>query len=149
MRCFSFLNLDKRDGVKKPKSGSNLSGSSLFTDFDSRRTGSDTSSQNVSDTGTSSRNVSDAGTETAGRRSPLPALLQRPSTLRVFTVSDLKLTTRNFSRSVMIGEGGFGCVYKGFIKSPEDPSHKIEVAIKQLSKKGIQVKFIVGLHRYI
>ncbi|KAI4318872.1 hypothetical protein MLD38_032530 [Melastoma candidum] len=130
MRCFSFWSVDRRDGVKKPTptSGSNLSGSSQFTDLDSRKTVSETSS----------RNVSDAGTESVGRRSPLPALLQRPSNLRVFTVSELKSATRNFSRSIMIGEGGFGFVYKGFIKSLDDPSHKTEVAIKQLSKKGMQ-----------
>ena len=42
----------------------------------------------------------------------------------------------------MIGEGGFGCVYKGVIKSAEDPSTKIEVAVKQLGKRGMQVRLI-------
>ncbi|GMJ02990.1 PATTERN-TRIGGERED IMMUNITY (PTI) COMPROMISED RECEPTOR-LIKE CYTOPLASMIC KINASE 1, PBS1-Like 39 [Hibiscus trionum] len=63
---------------------------------------------------------------------------QRPSNLRVFTVSELKSATKNFSRSAMVGEGGFGCVYKGFIKSPDDSSQKIEVAVKQLGKRGLQ-----------
>lgn len=39
----------------------------------------------------------------------------------------------------MIGEGGFGCVYWGTIKNLEDPSKKIEVAVKQLGKRGLQV----------
>ncbi|XP_065855536.1 serine/threonine-protein kinase PCRK1-like isoform X2 [Euphorbia lathyris] len=61
-----------------------------------------------------------------------------PSNLRVFTVSELKSATKNFSRSVMLGEGGFGCVYRGSIKSTEDPNKKLEVAVKQLGKRGMQ-----------
>jgi hypothetical protein len=67
---------------------------------------------------------------------------QRPSNLRVFTVSELKSATKNFSRSVMLGEGGFGCVYQGVIRSVDDPSRRIEVAVKQLSKRGVQVRFL-------
>jgi hypothetical protein len=96
-----------------------------------RKSGSELNFQNVPDTSTESL-----------RRTSFPSLSQRPSNLRVFTVSELKLVTRNFSRSVMIGEGGFGCVYKGVIKSAEDPSTKIEVAVKQLGKRGKQVRLI-------
>ncbi|XLU47041.1 hypothetical protein S245_041855, partial [Arachis hypogaea] len=71
-------------------------------------------------------------------RNAFPSMSQRPSNLRVFSVSELKSATKNFSRSVMLGEGGFGCVYKGLIKSADDPSRKIEVAVKQLGKRGIQ-----------
>ena len=43
----------------------------------------------------------------------------------------------------MIGEGGFGCVYKGGNQErSEDPSTKIEVAVKQLGKRGMQVRLI-------
>ncbi|KHG23255.1 hypothetical protein F383_07036 [Gossypium arboreum] len=74
-----------------------------------------------------SQNVSGVSSESMGR-SYFPSMSQRPSNLRVFTVSELKSATKNFSRSFMLGEGGFGCVYKGSLKSPEDPSEKIEVA---------------------
>ncbi|MBA0809577.1 hypothetical protein Gohar_025219 [Gossypium harknessii] len=66
---------------------------------------------------------------------------QRPSNLKVFTVSELKSATKNFSRSAMLGEGGFGCVYKGFIKSPDDSSQKIEVAVKQLGEGYISLEY--------
>jgi serine/threonine protein kinase len=38
----------------------------------------------------------------------------------------------------MIGEGGFGCVFRGTVRNLEDSSVKIEVAVKQLGKRGLQ-----------
>ncbi|KAK9068472.1 hypothetical protein SSX86_012586 [Deinandra increscens subsp. villosa] len=54
----------------------------------------------------------------------------KPSDLRVFTVSELKSATKNFSRSSKIGEGGFGSVFKGVVKSLDYPFHEIQVAVK-------------------
>ncbi|XP_020261369.1 probable serine/threonine-protein kinase PIX7 isoform X3 [Asparagus officinalis] len=71
-------------------------------------------------------------------RSPFLSFSQRSNNLRIFTFSELKNATRNFSRALMIGEGGFGCVYRGMIRISEDPSRKIEIAIKQLNRKGLQ-----------
>ncbi|KAF3453863.1 hypothetical protein FNV43_RR04304 [Rhamnella rubrinervis] len=69
--------------------------------------------------------------------------LWRANDLRVFTFSEFKFATRGFSRALMIGEGGFGCVYRGVVRVPEDeitngsPS-KMDVAIKQLNQSGFQ-----------
>ncbi|GKA06133.1 probable serine/threonine-protein kinase PBL3 isoform X1, partial [Tanacetum coccineum] len=38
-----------------------------------------------------------------------------PNNLKGFTLHDLKAATRNFKPDGMIGEGGFGQVYKGWI----------------------------------
>ncbi|KAG8483927.1 hypothetical protein CXB51_023458 [Gossypium anomalum] len=121
MKCFTFPNWYKKDEPKTPRSLSNRSLNSMCTDREIARSGSELNSQNVS--GVSSESMG---------RSYFPSMSQRPSNLRVFTVSELKSATKNFSRSFMLGEGGFGCVYKGSLKSPEDPSEKIEVAVKQL-----------------
>ncbi|CAN6462571.1 unnamed protein product [Victoria cruziana] len=68
-----------------------------------------------------------------------PSFSQRPnSNLRVFSFLELKAATKNFNRSLMVGEGGFGCVYRGSLKSLDDPSSKLEVAVKQLNRKGLQ-----------
>lgn len=70
---------------------------------------------------------------------------QRPSNLKEFTIAELKSATKNFSRSVVIGEGGFGCVYKGLIKNSEDPSQKVEVAVKQLVRRGVQARLFLSI----
>lgn len=129
MKCFPFFNGDKKD---KPNSTQSMqSTNSTFTEGEVKRAGSELNSLNISAISTESV-----------RRNSYPSLAQRPSNLRVFTVSELKSATKNFSRSVMLGEGGFGCVYKGFIRSAEDPSEKIEVAVKQLGRRGIQARVI-------
>ena len=114
MKCFLFPHDDKKDEQKSPKPVLPLSDRAGLT-----KTGSDGS-----------------GTSTVS--SSNPTLPTRENSLREFTVADLKFVTRNFSRSVMIGEGGFGCVYWGTIRSLQDPSKKIEVAVKQLGKRGLQ-----------
>ncbi|KAJ6742548.1 KINASE 1B [Salix viminalis] len=113
MKCFSFYIGDRKDEPKTPKSVFVQSVNSSGTDHEIGRSGSELNSQNV--TG--------IDRESMGRPS-LPSMPQRHSNLRAFTVSELKSATKNFSRSVMVGEGGFGCVYKGSIKSTEDPTTK-------------------------
>ncbi|XP_057438301.1 serine/threonine-protein kinase PCRK1-like isoform X2 [Lotus japonicus] len=128
MKCFTFYYVEKKDEPKSFQSASGLTDCSTYVEAEVRRSGSELNSQDVSDSGS---------TESL-RRSAVPNMSQRPSNLRVFTVSELKSATKSFSRSVMLGEGGFGCVYLGLIRSVEDPSRRIEVAIKQLSKRGMQ-----------
>jgi hypothetical protein len=38
-----------------------------------------------------------------------------PSNLKAFSLSDLKAATKNYYLVNLIGEGGFDCVYKGWI----------------------------------
>ncbi|KAE9590005.1 putative non-specific serine/threonine protein kinase [Lupinus albus] len=83
--------------------------------------------------------ISDTSSDSL-RRNAFPSFSQRPSNLKIFTVLELKSATKNFSRSLMLGEGGFGCVYKGLINSVDDPSRKIVVAVKQLGKSGTQAR---------
>ncbi|XP_038882702.1 serine/threonine-protein kinase PCRK1-like [Benincasa hispida] len=121
----SFCNGDKRD--KPMNSTPVMSINSANTDIEVGRSGSELNSQNVSNSSSES-----------SRRNYILSMSERASNLRVFAVSDLKSATKNFSRTFMVGEGGFGCVYRGSIKSADDPSQKIEVAVKQLGKRGLQ-----------
>lgn len=122
MECFPFLKGEKDDQPKTTRSSTSIS-----TDLEVRRVESEFNSQNVSEISSES-----------SQRNSFPDFSQRPSKLREFTFSELKIATKNFSRSLMIGEGGFGGVYSGTIKSIDDPHKKINIAVKQLSRSGLQ-----------
>ncbi|KAK4836709.1 hypothetical protein QYF36_026634 [Acer negundo] len=138
MKCFDFSNREKNDEPKTTKPISvpfSTSATSMSTDRGMRRSESEFNSQNVSDL--NSQNVSDISTASSTKNS-FAVLSQRQSNLRVFTFSELKTATKNFSRSLMIGEGGFGGVFRGVIRSTEDSHKKIDIAVKQLSRRGLQ-----------
>ncbi|XP_010477459.1 PREDICTED: probable receptor-like protein kinase At5g15080 [Camelina sativa] len=126
MKCFLFSGGDKKGEQKTPNS---VSLTSNFSDREINRSGSEFNSRDVSGTSTES---------SMGRKNSYPTMSTRASNLREFSITDLKSATKNFSRSVMIGEGGFGCVFRGTVRNLEDPSIKIEVAVKQLGKRGLQ-----------
>ncbi|KAL2319808.1 hypothetical protein Fmac_028777 [Flemingia macrophylla] len=58
--------------------------------------------------------------------------------LRVFSFTELRRATSDFSRLLKIGEGGFGTVFKGSIKPVDGSDNSILVAIKRLNKDGLQ-----------
>ncbi|XP_030447197.2 serine/threonine-protein kinase PBL34-like isoform X2 [Syzygium oleosum] len=68
--------------------------------------------------------------------------LKVASHLRKFTFNDLKLATRNFRPESLLGEGGFGCVFKGWIEengtAPVKPGTGLTVAVKTLNHDGLQ-----------
>ncbi|KAI3731934.1 hypothetical protein L1987_63127 [Smallanthus sonchifolius] len=58
--------------------------------------------------------------------------------LRVFTYAELRQATNDFTRLRKIGEGGFGCVYKGSIKVDDGSSDLVVVAVKKLNRDGFR-----------
>ena len=64
------------------------------------------------------------------------------SRLRKFAFNDLKMATRNFRPESLLGEGGFGCVFKGWIEengtAPVKPGTGLTVAVKTLNHDGLQ-----------
>eukprot|EP00249_Psilotum_nudum_P012472 c23804_g1_i1 orf=357-1733(-) len=64
------------------------------------------------------------------------------SQLRKFAFNDLKAATRNFRPDSLLGEGGFGCVFKGWIDAhgtaPVKPGTGLTVAVKTLNHSGSQ-----------
>jgi hypothetical protein len=79
--------------------------------------------------------------------------------LRRFTFNELKCATRNFRPESLLGEGGFGCVFKGWIEengtAPVKPGTGLTVAVKTLNHDGLQghkewvVRFCLSLVYFV
>ena len=68
-------------------------------------------------------------------------ILQSPN-LKSFSLDELKSATRNFRQDSVLGEGGFGCVFKGWIDeeslTASKPGTGMVIAVKRLNKEGWQ-----------
>eukprot|EP00250_Pteridium_aquilinum_P013032 c21090_g1_i1 orf=268-1710(+) len=81
-----------------------------------------------------------------------------PHYLHAFSYADLRSATRNFKPDSLLGEGGFGSVFKGHIDErtfqPARPNQGLVIAVKKLNPDGLQghnewlaeLKFLGTLH---
>lgn len=61
------------------------------------------------------------------------------SNLHIFTLAELKAATHNFSAGNLLGSGGFGPVYKGWVDDKVKLGLRAQpVAVKQLDLDGAQ-----------
>ncbi|PRQ36949.1 putative protein kinase RLK-Pelle-RLCK-VIIa-2 family [Rosa chinensis] len=59
--------------------------------------------------------------------------------VNIFTHDEMRLATKNFRSDLILGEGGFGIVYKGVIDDTVRPGYtSTQVAIKELNPEGYQ-----------
>jgi hypothetical protein len=62
--------------------------------------------------------------------------------VKAFTFNELRLATRNFRPDSVLGAGGFGSVFKGWIDektlAPTRPGTGIIIAVKKLNQEGYQ-----------
>ena len=101
----------------------------------------------------SSKNVSTDGTDLSSTSSKVSSLSVPPtprsegeilqsSNLKSFSFSDLKMATRNFRPDSVLGEGGFGSVFKGWIDeqtfAATKPGTGMVIAVKRLNQDGFQ-----------
>jgi hypothetical protein len=107
------------------------------------QTTSDTASSGVSNA-TSSRgsNISAHSRFSAGsgdEEFPNGQILPTPN-LRIFSFAELKVATRNFKSDTLLGEGGFGQVYKGWLdeKAPGRIGSGTIIAVKRLNSESLQ-----------
>lgn len=72
--------------------------------------------------------------------------------LKTFTFNDLKSATRNFRPDTLLGEGGFGCVFKGWIDEhafiATKPGAGMVIAVKKLNQESLQghKEWLVSAH---
>ncbi|XP_058777253.1 serine/threonine-protein kinase PBL34-like isoform X1 [Vicia villosa] len=80
--------------------------------------------------------------ESNSSTSKLEEELKIASRLRKFSFNELKSATRNFRPESFLGEGGFGCVFKGWIEengtAAVKPGTGLTVAVKTLNHDGLQ-----------
>ncbi|KAJ7944060.1 Protein kinase [Quillaja saponaria] len=73
--------------------------------------------------------------------SPKGQILETPN-LKVFSFGDLKIATKNFKSDTVLGEGGFGKVFKGWLDektlAPAKAGTGMMVAIKKLNPESVQ-----------
>nr|GMD14147.1 protein kinase APK1A, chloroplastic-like [Ipomoea batatas] len=105
--------------------------------------------ESLPNTGLSSKYVSAEGSDSKNSSSssvlPTPRsegeILQSPN-LKSFTFADLRMATRNFRPDSVLGEGGFGSVYKGWLDENTLAAARagtgIVVAVKRLNQEGFQ-----------
>ncbi|KAI3788057.1 hypothetical protein L2E82_00692 [Cichorium intybus] len=138
MKCFHFSTGDRRandEDVVLSRSSTRLSWARSLS---VASTSFDTTRRSEFDSDSNSRDLSD----TVGFSELLSQ--RRANDLRVFKFAELKSATKGFNRSLVIGEGGFGCVYRGVVKAAaeadtgSDEDRCLDVAIKQLSRNGFQ-----------
>ncbi|KAL8060078.1 hypothetical protein ABFX02_02G000700 [Erythranthe guttata] len=102
----------------------------------SQKTTTNTSSSSSSGTNSTvsgnSRFSAASGTDFAGSGQMIP----HPN-LRVFSFSELKTATRNFRSDTVLGEGGFGKVYKGWLDPKSSTSGSV-IAVKKLNSESMQ-----------
>lgn len=99
--------------------------------------------------GSNSRYVSVDTKDTSSRSSNAIPLTPRSqgeilesSSLKTFGFIDLRTATRNFRPDSVLGEGGFGCVFKGWIDEhtfkAAKPGTGMVIAVKRLNQEGLQ-----------
>ncbi|GAV90688.1 Pkinase_Tyr domain-containing protein [Cephalotus follicularis] len=104
-------------------------------------------------TGVSSKYVSTDGNDSSGSCSKVSSFSVPPTprsegeilqstNLRSFTFSEIKMATRNFRPDSVLGEGGFGSVFKGWIDehsfTATKPGTGMVIAVKRLNQDGFQ-----------
>ncbi|KVI04036.1 probable serine/threonine-protein kinase PIX13 [Cynara cardunculus var. scolymus] len=89
-----------------------------------------------SNTTTGSGSTSSGSSSNSQFLAPGGQILPHPN-LKIFTFAELKTATRNFRTDTVLGEGGFGKVYKGWIEDKSNSKHNI-IAVKKLNSESMQ-----------
>ncbi|KAK4281031.1 hypothetical protein QN277_012572 [Acacia crassicarpa] len=137
--CWAKFNCIRSCIPSRSKIDNSLSGGPSAHNVENRCTNENTKDRTVAPP-ESSTTTSNAGSIPSTPK--FSEELKVSSRLRKFTFNELKLATRNFRPESLLGEGGFGCVFKGWIEengtAPVKPGTGLTVAVKTLNHDGLQ-----------
>ncbi|PON89912.1 Mitogen-activated protein kinase kinase kinase [Trema orientale] len=68
---------------------------------------------------------------------PNGQILPAPN-LRIFTFAELKTATKGFRSDTVLGEGGFGKVFKGWLEDKAQNGSSTVIAVKKLNSESVQ-----------
>uniref|UniRef100_A0A1D1XJW3 non-specific serine/threonine protein kinase n=1 Tax=Anthurium amnicola TaxID=1678845 RepID=A0A1D1XJW3_9ARAE len=136
--CWIRLNI--MGGCISSRSKVDTSMSNGCTNFENKLANEGSSGQATAPIASGSTTTSN--TESSSSTPKLGEDMKVASQLRKFTFNELKLATRNFRPESLLGEGGFGCVFKGWIEengtAAVKPGTGLTVAVKTLNHDGLQ-----------
>ncbi|KAI3743863.1 hypothetical protein L1987_56930 [Smallanthus sonchifolius] len=135
MKCFHYFKDKSRSRVQRS--------APILKDETNLRVSEDVSSKDrVTKSSGSANSSKDRVTKSSGSANSPRGIIElyeeKADKLRVFTYGELRQATNDFTRLRKIGEGGFGCVYKGSIKPVDGNGDPIAVAVKKLNRDGFQ-----------
>ncbi|KAF7841585.1 putative serine/threonine-protein kinase PIX13 [Senna tora] len=99
-----------------------------------------TTSNTITSSGSSSSFTnSQFSVSSGGESEPNGQILPTPN-LRIFTFAELKTATKNFRADTVLGEGGFGKVFKGWLEEKATPKNGsgTVIAVKKLNSESLQ-----------
>ena len=104
-----------------------------------RRSPASSSMSSVTTRSTSASTSAGGGAQEGAE--PEGRILEAPN-LRIFTFAELRAATRNFKPDTLLGEGGFGQVYKGWVDektmNPARSGTGMVIAVKKLNQESLQ-----------
>ncbi|MQL86569.1 hypothetical protein Taro_019084 [Colocasia esculenta] len=129
-------------GFEKPSATPTVNGSTSSGLFTSKTNSSTTTNTTNSDARFSRSIGSSVGQDSiTGEVDPNGTILETPN-LRIFTFAELKNATKNFKPDTILGEGGFGRVFKGWVDektlNPAKSGCGMVVAVKKLNPESMQ-----------
>ncbi|XP_062183766.1 probable serine/threonine-protein kinase PBL19 [Phragmites australis] len=121
---FSTVSTEARSTVSVPAAASsNVSSANATSHFESEAPGARPVASGSSGSASSARSILELYEERGARGRGL----------RDFGLRELRVATRDFSPLLVVGEGGFGCVYMGVLRLPGGGPDGTPVAVKRLN----------------
>ncbi|KFK30195.1 hypothetical protein AALP_AA7G230500 [Arabis alpina] len=131
--CFSYPSSTSKTDLHNNGTTNNLSNGTKFSSTTATTTSSSIERRSQ---------FSEAASDTSGGTMSHSGLLLETPHLKVYSFMELKTATKNFKPDSMLGQGGFGKVYRGWVDTktlaPSKVGSGMIVAVKRLNSDSFQ-----------